>query len=796
MCIKHGGFMTFPITNKSVISIDNVNDYVPELQKLNQIPVDLIKKSIPDDVIKNFPDITSKIIKEIHKKNISKTEEDDKNKDEAEIKKEKTVKLLHLLQSTIDSLSRVKFYKSETGRLHFSPISSLFNQATVLRGAWKEWDPVRMLSGKHAVLAKIGAEHVMVQNSLKDVIDITYVSVKKFALALKKLGAEKCLFQPVILTLDLNRWQGAHVNILLPKGNIKALKIEYKVLLAGADYDVIEKFYKNLGLKVYQDSAEGDVYVISDADENALTSSPYYVPVDPMYPNAKELSAPRSELLNEQSETVFSFLDHLSKPFMGYYFEKYSPEVEKILNNLEIVKSPWSYINSGGHGYIVRKEDLGAIKAINTASIPGETLKRYDVAPVEPLETGTVLLAMNQMEVYEMFCHEFLTFLFEDMNVMAYNNAGKGLSSGGAAEKNIKEAAECSYQYLHNIKKIPDNKILAKGQCFGGAPTAWLGAKHPNINLMIDQAPANFNDVATNTVKKAISKKIDAEKDHDSLKYKFLKTMQNSTVIDDLTKAVMIGFDAASDIKKNQGHNLIHINVPNEFGQGGDTLVPESHPEKMVDSFALNKGRIYALSFNPGGIHVTNWFGNPSSRNAVFAFLNKTNLAPNVSKNDRTLKRIMKNREVFETDFESLIKKVELELEVLKEQKLKGKFIQFKEIQPLVKACADLKQEFMQALSQVEISVNTDIKGVPQGTSDRLSTLFKTVWILPVKDRLKKIDELIHSLEETLIPIAPPLPISKTSSPALAKTSKAKVRNALPKVAKQGYVKKQTQKKI
>ena len=561
---------------------------------------------IPKDISDKFPEITAKI------------------KDEISKKPEKQ----QYLPQALDMLNQVKVYHAEEEIINFAPLPSLINKATVLRGALKNWEPLRLLTGKHQALAKIGAEHVLLHTQVNDKIDATYISVQNFAESLKTYGGQKCIFQPNIAVGEMNPWNGEHVKIKLAANKeILALKIELQVLLDGADYEEITKFYNALGYAVYQDfgsddieGSGGDVYIISRNENAKLKNSSFM--------QSGDLRNPVTAVIPNNSENIFSNIESVNKPFMGYYFDKYSPQLNEVLEKLEIGKSPWRYKKIGEVGYLVRVENIGQIDQVVSGAFSSARLDHYDISAIEPKKGGTVLMAMNQLEIYEQFCSEFLTFLLEDVNVMAYNNGGKGLSIGASDVNSVKEAAETAYRYLHSIKKIPDKKILAKGQCFGGAPTAWLAAKHPHINLMIDQAPANFHDVATNTIKKEIKKKMNAIKDEQSISYLFLQKLYDSHAIDNVTKAILIGFDAAEDIKKNKGNNLIHINIPSAAGSGGDAVVPEKHPEMMTSSFAMKPNRIYKLSVNPGGIHVSNWFGNPDSYQAILQFLNKTELAP------------------------------------------------------------------------------------------------------------------------------------------------------------------------
>ncbi len=688
---------------------------------------------IPSNVSKQFPEICRKI------------------KQELKLHPEKKGDVVR----ACEVLNHTKLYKiSGQRKVSFSPISALINKATVLRGAWKFWDPIRLLTGKHESLSQIGAEHVQIQNRLGDKIDATHVDVASFAEAMKKFGGEKCLFNPRVDKKAINPWKGSYENIILQKGEaVKALRINMLALFQGADLEYITEFYQSMGYVVHQDlgsdedpNSGGDIFIISREDDARLRKSSYM--------QAGDLRDPQTVKNLKGEQTLFSNLDSLKTPFSGYYFDTYSENLNQILNKLDINKSQWRYQKIGDHGYLLKVWDIKKIELMEMSRSECLKFDRYPSSPIAVKNTGTVLLAMNQNEVYEQHCSELLTFLLEDINVMAYNNGGKGLSVGSTGIDNIKEAAECAYQYLHEVKKIPDEKIDAKGQCFGGAPTAWLGAKHPKINLMIDQSPANFHEVASKEIRIELEKKMKAIGDPTSLKYKFYSVLHKSKVIDALTKAVLIGFNLARDIKKNQGNNLLHVNVPTPTGLGGDKLVPGHHPMRILDSFAMRPDRIYALTENPGATHVTSWFLNPACYTNVIDFFNKTYLAPNVYNNSLAMKRTLKIRRVYQRKIEKTLKSYNRKIQNIQEGEKKGSGTHRDAALEWIRQIHEFKK-------QINLELSNYLKDASLSEDPADVNRAQTLVVDPLRIMLNRLDASLNILNQLSIPVPPPLPPRK-----------------------------------
>lgn len=492
------------------------------------------------------------------------------------------------------------------------------NKYSILRGALKNWDSTRLLAGKHVSFDKIGAEHIQLGTKYNDKIDATYLEIATFAQKLEEFGGQRVKFRPHFSASD--PYTTKEEKLTLRNGfSFNALSIDQSALVQH-NYDIqpLEAYYKNKKMTVIQDR-NGHMYAVPNSIYQKLM-------VDKQI-KENELNDEISdkETINEdQLELTKASTDPLSTEFGGYYFEKKSPELKQVLENLEIGKTPWILREYGDKAFLVRRRDLPSIEICYRQDPSLSNLEMDPAASLQGKDTdkqGTVILSMNQTEIYEQYGSEFLTFALEGVNVIAYNNGGKGLSEGRSDTSSINNSIEVVYQYVKDHKQIPDDKILAKGQCFGGAPTAWLGREHPQISLMLDQSPANFYDVAANIMKDKLGTRVKTDDVQE------LRLWAVNYIIDGVAKAVLAGYDTADNLRNNRGNQLIHHNVPNEFGAGGDKLVSDEHFDRLVEASRESDSEgVKQVSLNPGGIHVSHWFSNPSSYKSVMDFFQQASL--------------------------------------------------------------------------------------------------------------------------------------------------------------------------
>ena len=491
-----------------------------------------------------------------------------------------------------------------------------------MTGASKSWDTERLKSGKHELLKKIGAEHIQLQSKTSCKVGAHYLSAATFAKRLEDLGGKRSIFQ--LKVKDDSIFSGKKCFCEMD-GEFRAEMqgIELSIDQQARNEDGSLKIEKHISSvigenhKVVQDEKTGKFYVIDSLTSIRLSKAGLL--------NLKDKKL-KEEVIIQESQKTGSLLSGKIE-FPGIKFEKKNPsqwkEAVKLLEDLKIHKSAWDIVETDEAVYLVPYQYKQKVKlATNDSEV--SLVERPTKALARSSQRGTVLLTMNQSDIYEQYTHEMLTFALEGVDVMVYNNPGKGLSTGSADRENINASIEASYQYLKS-KNIPDEQILAKGQCFGGAPTAWLGRQHPHINMMLDQNPANFHDIAMEKVN-SVAKNLMSE-DRSQFTRWVGKILKDNFIINGIARAVFGGYDVPEDLAHNQGHKLLNINIPTARGFGGDQLVPKEHPTMMLDAMSDNKGKVVTLSMNPGALHVTDWWAGNESRDVVTLFLERTGIS-------------------------------------------------------------------------------------------------------------------------------------------------------------------------
>lgn len=501
-------------------------------------------------------------------------------------------------------------------------IGGALNSVTILRGASKRWDPERLKRGKHEALHQLGAEHVQLHSKTGCVVDAHYLSASALIDRLEKLGGERKIFtfEADGASIFTGREVQCEIEGDFPvtmqelelKGDqLKRTKFGTLEIELELDKFTVQKNY------IVEDGS-GGFFKVDRIGRARLIKAGLL---------KKEIFTKDARLADSAGSADFS----INAEFPGIKFNKNDSDWEKavkLLDAMDVSESQWSLVKTSDAIYLVPVEHQAKVTlGINGNQFGGGEVHFTESSAKELVDSdkrGTVLLTTNQSDIYEQHASEMLNFALLGVNVLTYNNPGKGLSTGAADRQNIDASIEAAYQFLKKDKNTPDERILAKGQCFGGAPTAWLGKEHPEINLMLDQNPANFNDIAVEFVK-SLPERLPVNQENSKIQW-LKKMLDGNFVVIGIAKIIFGEYNVPADLAHNKGHKLIHVDVPNYYNLGGDQLVPPHHPELMIDGLSDSEGKEATLSMNPGARHVTNWWRG-ESQETVIRFLERTRIS-------------------------------------------------------------------------------------------------------------------------------------------------------------------------
>lgn len=273
----------------------------------------------------------------------------------------------------------------------------------------------------------------------------------------------------------------------------------------------------------------------------------------------------------------------------------------------------WSkLILSDGTTLIVTDEESNQLKQLGWRNEKGELIlhadkkieiEKSDWNPPDGEVRGTVLLTSGNTGVYEMHKGEILAFLMRGMNVMTFNFRGYGESEGVSTGEGLKRDMEAAYQYIKTQHHIPDEKIMVKALCMSGGPAAHLAARHPDVNLFIDQSYANFDDI----VKDEIDKYVDDFVKKNQLKMDLATALQDwclinlSSIAHAVSQLAAPAWSVEKEIGKIKGHVAILLTTQ-------DKLVQLDRDVYKNYSAALSNKKAKSVSlFAMEGHHGDSW---------------------------------------------------------------------------------------------------------------------------------------------------------------------------------------------
>lgn len=304
-------------------------------------------------------------------------------------------------------------------------LGGALNSNTIIKGSSKYWDPER-LEKKHVILNEYGAEHLQFTSKTHEKVDAHYLDASKFLHRLEEMGGKR-----KVLKFDLPKespFYGAkRVNLLVVDGfpitmhELDTSKIDlndYKVLtMAKATFHGFDK-------TIVRDKATGKFYALDwTSYERLLKATEYRL-------KSHNLSVFEGFKMEGEGKPENNFLN-LKQEIPAIEFKVDDFEKHKDLDLLKYLSGTgWGFVTIGGTKFLVRRTDVPQAEMFffpNRSKDPQMTLQIAEAKPLEPTKKA-ILLTQNQTDIYEQNLEEMFTYALEGINVLAYNNPGKGLS--------------------------------------------------------------------------------------------------------------------------------------------------------------------------------------------------------------------------------------------------------------------------------------------------------------------------------------------------------------------------------
>ncbi|MBA2729024.1 MAG: hypothetical protein H0U49_12740 [Parachlamydiaceae bacterium] len=544
----------------------------------------------------------------------------------------------------------------------FAEIEDSINRQTLMSGSSIKWDKERLIAGKLSKFHAIGGSAVLLETPSHSKISSFYFSVENFYTKIEEMGGQTAGLEFHLDHPFFNIAEPTEISLNTPDGNIvnslytaripytpsmeayfnnstDFLDLCHKMRLTPLWEDTLEPVTPNRGWNWH--SRQQNMIIIPNYCYKKLE--------DFRKDNSNNIQIKDSDKF-EGSTSVFS-----GKGLKGnvIVFDGNADihKIKTLFLDLKINKTPMEMVEMNGKIFIVDKTDQqlsSLLDFTDERKLMNSSIFNYETQSLPKPDftsSGAVVLSMNQNNSYTQYSHEILTFLLKGVNVLAYDNAGKGLSTGDNSQSGLKEAVEICGDFLKQKKGFAEDKILFKGQCAGGLPSSEAAKTFPQSHIWIDQSPRNFSGVAADIYAGVIKDKLEENKD-DFFKQKFFSILNDASkiinpVVTVASKLILPKFDVIDNLSLNKGSQIYTIGVPDTKGQGGDKLVPDQHKEEIHKYMSTNQKAHYLPM--PGATHVTDWWLSPTTHTVAQNVLAELGLSKEIflPKNDNTIEELV-----------------------------------------------------------------------------------------------------------------------------------------------------------
>ncbi|WP_420421753.1 alpha/beta hydrolase family protein [Simkania sp.] len=506
-------------------------------------------------------------------------------------------------------------------------LTSFINSRTVMRGAAKEWDPKR-LEKKMVKLEKIGGKHQFLTTRTGDKISSFHFTTDSFHQALTDMGGK-----PVSVEVQLNHpfFESAQPIDLTKTGfsaSSPGICIPYRAEMESEfrnPQDFLD-FCHEHKLKVFWEDTMEPFSVASwwhwsSRKQNLILVSRTDARTLKIQENPSAIKIKKSTELNP----IFDFFRKEPMTSRAYAFDGDPTALRKLFSasfqgerGLKIENSSWNLVRYQGKVYFVENLDVASnLEYIDMKGLTRLPSVQVLTTPVRPRTDGsraTIVLSMNQTNSFVSYSHEILTFLLMGVDVVVYDNAGKGLSVGLNSHQGMVEAVDVIGRYLIEGKGVDPDRVLFKGQCAGGFATS-KAMERFGSHGWIDQAPRTFSGSAADMVEKK-AKEAAEEKGG------WLSTLSSivpyaKPIIRAASSIMLPSYDVVDSFAKTDPSavKIYTIGVPDDKGYGGDEMISPEERDSIKEALKTDpNGHFLTIT---GGTHVTDWWMDPNVLESV-----------------------------------------------------------------------------------------------------------------------------------------------------------------------------------
>lgn len=502
-------------------------------------------------------------------------------------------------------------------------LTSYINSRTVMDGASKEWDPKR-LEKRLEKLEKIGGTHQFLQTRTGDRISSFHFTVGNFHKALTEMGGK-----PVSIEIQFNHpfFERAEPVSIIKAGASSpdpGVRIPYHAELESEfknPRDFLEYCHERNFVTVWEDTLQpfsvASWWHWNSRKQNLILIPKIVASRLNIHENPSAFKIVKSD---EMDSSYFGVFDKEPKTSRAYVFDGDPTPLRRLFSShfqkakgLKIENSSWTLALYQGKVYFVENQGVAShleyIDHKRLGRLPSVQVLTTPIRPQTEGNRATVVLSMNQTNSFVSYSHEILTFLLMGVDVVVYDNAGKGLSAGLNSHQGMVEAVDVVGRYLIEGKGLDRDRVIFKGQCAGGFETS-KAIERFGTHGWIDQAPQTFSGSAGDLVER----KVNGAADKKGGWYSTLSRVIPYTKFAITAAASMLlpSYDVVDSFSKTDPNaiKIYTIGVPDEHGYGGDKMISIDERDAIKEALEHDPNGHYLTI--TGGTHVTDWWTNPS----------------------------------------------------------------------------------------------------------------------------------------------------------------------------------------